>query len=185
MWTLRFALALATLIEGGDGTEAQLLLEAMVVSACIRLRMPDDAGDVLQNTWIAILELARAHTTAPRIAKQIKAIIHNKAVNIIRARERVRKLDALWESTQAAEPSVGSIDDLNIDEELTILLARLRQDHPQQYDAVNLSLHCANHEEARAKWQNLHAKQITADNFRQMHYRGTQKLRRYWEQTND
>jgi len=184
MWAQRFALALALLAERGDATEAHLLLKARVMRTCARLRMADDSGEVLQNTWVAILDLMRDHVKAPIIARQTDSIIWNKAVDLIRGRERERKLALLEESLRAHE-KVDALDDLNLEQELAVLMHRLREEHPDQYDAVALSLQSATHEEALAKWQERNSRKITPENFRQMHHRGTQSLRQYWESSND
>lgn len=184
MWTQRFALALAILSERGDGTEAQLLLETRVLVICRRFRMLDDVGDVLQNTWLRILILMQRHATAPTIANQTTTIVRNEAVNTIRGREQGRKLDALWEA-HVADAQESELDEVHIEEELSILLARLREDHPAQHDAIAFALHSADHEEARASWQKHHAEAISAENFRQMIHRGTRRLRQYRGEANE
>ena len=183
MWTQRFALALALLIETGDGEKADLLLKAKVMAVCRKLRMADDCFDVLQNTWIAIIALMRNYATSPSIANQTPNIIRNQAVNLIRKRASTRKLDMLW-SRQTPDDSLAP-EEPNVDEELAILLAQLRLENPRQHDAIALVLRSVNHEEARTQWQRLHQVRITPANFRQLCHRGTVRLRRYWEQSDD
>lgn len=184
MWTQRFALALALLIERGEGTEAHLLLETRVIALCRRFRMLDDVADVLQNTWMRILRLMQRHATAPSIANQTTTIIHNEAVNVIRAREQDRKLEALWTASMS-DAHDAELDERHIEEELAILLSRLREEHPAQHDAITLALHAADHEEARVRWQTHRSEVVSAENFRQMIHRGTRRLRQYREDDND
>jgi DNA-directed RNA polymerase specialized sigma24 family protein len=185
MWTSRFALALALLMEFSDATEAHLLLKAKVAAVCRRRRIVDDTEEVLQNVWIAVLQLLSKHIIATNIADQTSMIVENQAINVVRERVRIRKLDALWEASSLVDESQSTTDDSSIDIELSNLLTQLRIDNPRQFDAVELTLQSLDQEEARHKWQLRNAAQITPVNFRQMYHRGTRRLRAYWENSND
>jgi DNA-directed RNA polymerase specialized sigma24 family protein len=178
VWILRFALALAALVETNDATDADLLLRARAMAICRRYRMAEDLDEVVQNCWVAILPLIAKHITSPDIAAQAPSIIYRKAVDVIRARERVRQLDALWTESEQANQA-DAIDDATIEEEIAILLARLRLENPSQCDAIELTLSSLDQEEARTKWEVKSATTITAENFRQMCRRGKRRLRNY------
>lgn len=184
VWKQRFALALATLIETGNSDDADVMLRTLVVAICARLRMPADAGDVLQDTWDSILRMARNHVTPPKIADQVRVIAFRRAVDVIRIRERLRSAEAAWVSGEPTEISFEA-DELDMDEALAVLLHRLKHDDERQYSAVTFALQCSNHEEARIKWEVAHSAPITPDNFRQLHSRGVRRMRRYWEQSHD
>lgn len=190
MWDeQRFALGLAKLVETDDATDAHVMLQALVVSVCRKWRMPDDAGDVLQNTWGAIIDKARAHIPYPRIARQVPAIARNQAKRVVNGRERRRSLEQQFQAflrdsgTGAAEDL--SLEEVNIDEELAILMLRLKEENKRQFDAVKLTLQSTNQEEARRKWETLYGTSITPDNFRKLHSRGTKRMRHFREQSND
>lgn len=181
----RLALALAAWIEHSDASSANLLLQTIVLSVCKKYRIMDDFDDLLNLTWEAILQLARKHTRADHIAKQVPGIAKNQARTLIDRREARRRTETLW---AASEPKTTEIEleaDFNIDEELSVLLARLKLEHPDQHDVIELTLSCSTREEARMAWQQRKGREVTAANFRQMYHRGTERLRGYWEQYND
>ena len=185
-----FAVALARLVEHNDGTDAQVMLKALVAATCRKYQIGEDALDVLQSTWEEILKKAQSHQTYPSIARQVRNIVRNEAVDIVRTRIKSRKVVEQVDHHLRAigahvDEDIASDDSIDIDEELAALLQRLREEHDRQYDAVNLARQSSSHEEARLKYEQLRNTTITPENFRQLHSRGTKRLRRYWEQSND
>lgn len=181
----RLALALAAWMEHNDASSANLLLQTIVLSLCKKYRIKDELDDLLNMTWEAIIRLANKHMRADHIAKQVPSIARNQAKTIIDRREARRRSEARWASS---EPTIAEIDldaEFNIDEELNVLLARLKLENPDQHDVIELTLACPTREEARIAWQERNGREVSADNFRQMYHRGTERLRGYWEQNND
>lgn len=181
----RLALALAAWIEHSDASSAYLLLQTIVLSICRKYRIKDDFDDLLNMTWEAILHLAKKHTRADHIAKQVPSIARNQALTIIDRREARRRTEALWAASERRTAEIDFDSDFNIDEELSVLLARLKLEHPDQHDVIELTLSCTTREEARIAWEERNGRDVTAANFRQMYHRGTEHLRGYWEQNND
>jgi DNA-directed RNA polymerase specialized sigma24 family protein len=184
VWKQRFALALATMIETGNGSDADLMLRGYVSAVCARLHMPADAHDVLQETWASILTMARSHVAPPKIADLVRTIAYRRAVDVVRRRERFRSAESAWLAGEATE-AVFEPDEVDVEGALATLLRGLKDDNERQHSAVTLALQCSNHEEARLRWESVHSAQITPETFRQMHSRGVRKMRRYWEQSND
>ncbi|MGB7015763.1 MAG: hypothetical protein WBD57_14075 [Candidatus Cybelea sp.] len=184
VWKQRFALALATMIETGNGSDADLMLRGYVSAVCARLHMPADAHDVLQETWASILTMARSHVTPPKIADLVRTIAYRRAVDVVRRRERFRSAEGAWLAREATE-AVFEPDEVDVEGALATLLRCLKGENERQYSAVTLALQCSNHEEARLRWESVHSAQISPETFRQMHSRGVRKMRRYWEQRND
>jgi hypothetical protein len=181
----RLALALAAWIEYGDASSADLIVQTIVFSVCKKYRMKDDFDDLLNITWEAIVQLARKHVRADDIANQVRGIARNQARTIIDRREARRRTEALW---AASEPSTTEIDvdgELDVDQEFSKLMARLKLEYPDQHDVIALTLSFPTREEARIAWQEKNGRELTAANFRQMYHRGRDRLRGYWEQNND
>lgn len=184
MREMRLALALATLIEHNDASSADLLVRTLVFSVCRKFRIKDDFDDLLNMTWEAILQHARNNARADHIARQVVGIAQNKARTIIARREACRRTEARWAASQI-NTQIDIDLEPSIEDELGVLLARLNSEHPDQHDAIALTLSCRTREEARRAWQEKKGRQVTAANFRQMYCRGTGHLRKYWEESYD
>ena len=181
---MRLALALATWIEHSDASSADLLVRTIVFSVCRKFRIKEDFDDLLSLTWEAILQHVRNHVRADHIARQVSGIAKNKARTLIDRREARRRTEARWAASEI-NMQIDFDAEPDVDEELGALLARLNLEHPDQHDAIALTLSCRTREEARMAWQEKKGRQVTAANFRQMYCRGTGRLRKYWEQNND